>query len=319
MGSGTNPEQPATQHLGSGGPLAPLASRVPPHVRRSNEERWRREKELQHDIRQYIKRHGMPVGVNVDHEQGGNNWMDCNGGWGPRWYQELQRIDKPRLKALKGRFLKSTPPSEREWLDMYNYVHPHLHVPSAAEVSEQWEQQAMDEARKILQHIKEHEVMSVADKQMQCSRKALLAALQKGFAPAEALVIADKASKLPIEEIEKESPGTGAQLRKEEIEKLLSCGVCFQPLQDPVMLCVLNTETNTPCMHRFCEGCIDERFKRGKRRCVLCKANVEKIEDVVKDRFTTQCCSGGASINQLPCPHVTHVCCRRPHTHINEG
>ena len=140
--------------------------------------------------------------------------------------------------------------------------------------------------------------MSMADKQLHCSRKGLHKALQLGFLPQEALVIADNASKLPIEKIdEKKFSGTKAQLRKEEIEraqlrkeeieKELSCGVCFQPLEDPVMLCVLNKQTNTPCMHRFCKGCIDERAKRGKTRCVLCKANVEKLEDVVNDRFAT--------------------------------
>ena len=236
----------------------------------------------------------MPAGVNVDQplEVLGDNWMDCNGGWGPQWHQQLQRIDLPELRALKRRFIKNTPPTEQEWRDLHNHVNPNNRLPDvsplpSAALEQQLEQQAMDAAKQFLRYMNTQE-MSMADKQLHCSRKGLLKALQLGFLPQEALVIADNASKLPIEQIdEKKFPGTKAQLHKEEIEKGLSCGVCFQPLEDPVMLCVLNKQTNAPCMHRFCEGCIDERKKRGKTRCVLCKANVDKLEDVVKDRFAT--------------------------------
>ena len=312
MGSGTNPEQPAMPHLGSGGPQAPLPSRV----LHCNKLRWKREKELHHALRQFIRTFGMPVGVNprpnttatlppidpfshlspyhqtlaalegapqAQPQRAGNDWMDCNGGWGPQWYQNLQKMPTPELRALKRRFIKNTPPTEQEWRDLHNHVNPDNRLPDisplpSAAPEQLLEQQAMHAAREFLRYMNTQE-MSVADKQLHCSRKGLLKALQLGFLPQEALEIADKASKLPI--------GGLPLLCIEEIESLLSCGICFQPLQDPVMLCVSNTDTNTQCMHRFCKGCIDQRFKRGKTTCVLCKAKV-KPSDVVKDRFTSQ-------------------------------
>ena len=348
MGSGTNPEQPTMPHLGSGGPKAPLPSRV----FHCNKLRWQREKQLQRELRQFIKDHGMPPGVNprpnttvtlppidpfshlsphhqtlaaleraqqAQPQRAGNDWMDCNGGWGPQWYQQLQRIAIPELRALKRRFIKNTPPTEQEWRNLHNHVNPDNRLPDMSPLpsltpEQKLEQQAMDAAKQFLIRYMNTQEMSMADKQLHCSRKGLHKALQLGFLPQEALVIADNASKLPIEQIdEKKFPWLKAQLHKQEIEKELSCGICFQPLQDPVMLCVTNTGTNTQCMHRFCKGCIDQHFERGKTTCVLCKAKV-KPSDVVKDRFASKFQPEvHPSISCLAL--MSHTCAAGGHTH----
>ena len=280
MGSGINPKQSNIQQLGSGGPQAPLPQGMPTQVMVSNRQRWKREKELHTELRQYVRRNGMTAGVDVNIELPKDHWMDCNGGFGPTWYLKLQNMERPRLLVLKRQFIKSTPPTEQEWLNMYQHVYQAL--PQEPTVGGGLKRQAMWEARRRLQSMEEEmtggQTMSVHDKQVQCGRKGMFAALRLGFLPKQALMIADEASRLPIER--------NIQLQKEEIEKELSCGMCFRPLRNPVMLCGVNGLTEVPCMHRFCRECIEQCLEREEPRCVLCKTNVKRT-DVVNDMFVS--------------------------------